>query len=78
MEKVGLFLAIVFLAFGIYSIIHPTEAFVIHAGCGWYKSILPQDSRPEHVTKSGARIYGIISLAFGAAFMWLALYRPRK
>ena len=78
MEKVGVFLAILFLVFGVYSIIHPTEVFVFHAGSGRYQSILPHDSQPEHVTKTGVRIYGVISLAFGAGFMWLALYRSRK
>ena len=75
MEKVGLFLAVVFVVFGVYSIVHPTEAFFIPSGSGRYVS---HDTRPVHVTKNGARIYGITSLAFGAGFMWLALYRPRR
>jgi hypothetical protein len=78
MEKVGLVLGVIFIAFGVYSIIHPTEAFVFHPGSGRYQSIIPHDSRPEHVTKSGARVYGFLSLALGAGFMWLALYRARK
>ena len=78
MEKVGLFLAAVFVAFGLYSIIHPTDAFVPHPGSGRYQSIIGHDPPPEHVTKKGARIYGFLSLGFGAGLAWLALYHSRR
>jgi len=78
MEKAGLVLAVVFIAFGVYSIIHPTEAYVSHAGPGRYQSIIGHDPPPEHVTKNGARVYGVLSVALGAGLLWLGLYRPRK
>jgi hypothetical protein len=78
MERVGLVLGVSFIAFGLYSIVHPTEIFVSHSGPGRYQSIIGHDPAPEHVTKSGARIYGFISVGLGTGFAWLALYRPHK
>ena len=78
MERAGLVLATVFVVFGVYSIIHPTEGYVPHPGSGRYQSIIGHDPPPEHVTKTGARIYGFASLGLGAGLAWLAIYRPRK
>ena len=78
MERVGLVLAVIFIVFGIYSIVHPTEGYVSHPGSGRYQSIIGHDPAPEHVTKSGARVYGFISVGLGAGLAWLAFYRPRR
>ena len=52
------FLAAVLVVFGLYSIIHPTEAFVPHPGSGRYQSIIGHDPPSERVTKKSARFYG--------------------
>jgi hypothetical protein len=77
-EIAFLALATIFIGFGAYSVVHPTEMFVSHPGSGRYQSIIGHDPAPEHVTKSGARIYGVLSLGFGVGIAWLVLYRPRK
>ena len=78
-ERAGLVLAALFIVFGIYSLVHPTEAYVSHSSSGWPpKSVIGPDPPREHVTRRGARIYGVISLAFGAGIGWVALYRPRR
>jgi hypothetical protein len=78
LEKVGLVLATAFIVFGVYSNIHPTEGYVSHPGSGRYQSIIGHDPLPEHVTRSGARIYGFISVGLGVGLAWLAFYHPRK
>ena len=77
MEKAILVLAFVFMAFGIYSVIHPTEGFVMHPSS---RRSLPVSAPnpPEHVTKNGARVYGLLCVGLGTGLAWLALYRPRK
>jgi hypothetical protein len=74
-ERAGLVLSAVFIVFGAYSIVHPTEGYVLHPGSPRYS--LP-DPVPEHVTKSGARIQGFISVGLGTGLAWLAFYRPSK
>ena len=78
MERVGLAVAAMFIVFGVYLIVHPTEAYVPHAGSGRYQSIIGHDPAAEHVTKTGARIYGFLSVGLGAGFACVAFYRPRK
>jgi len=79
MERVGLVLAAVFVAFGVYSIIHRTQGYVPHPGSGRYQSIIGHDPPPEHVTKSGARIYGFISVALEQVSRgWLSIVHASK
>jgi hypothetical protein len=78
-EKSALVLAAVFIAFGVYSIIHPTEMFVSAPTSGWPpKSVIGPDPPRAHVSPLGARIYGLISVGVGTGVGWLVFYRPRK
>lgn len=77
-EKGGLLLAGVFIIFGVYTAIYPTEMRVPHPGSGRYQSLIGQDPPAERVSPQKARVYGIISVAFGIGIGWLVFYRPRK
>ena len=35
MERVGLIMAAVFIAFGVYLVVHPTEGYVSHSSSSW-------------------------------------------
>ncbi len=78
MERAGLVLAAVFIVFGIYLVVHPSEAYVSHPGSGRHQSIIGHDPPSEHVTKRGARVYGFILVSLGGGMAWLAFYRPPK
>jgi hypothetical protein len=76
-SKAGLFIAGLFFAFGLAMLIQPKELIVFHAGCNratifWCRGGL------EDVSKEGARIYGGISILFGAAMVWLSSNRAGK
>lgn len=77
MEKYSLFLGIVFLGFGLYSILHPWEGYVAHPGSGKYPLLFGRNL-PELVSKDGARVYGIVAVTMGAGFVWLAFCRPPR
>ncbi len=58
-----LLLAGLFILFGIYSLVHPTEAYV------------PPRLAGEHVTKFEARIYGVIWIALGTVMGCVTIRR---
>jgi hypothetical protein len=78
MERVGVVMAVIFVVFGVYSVVHPVEGLHFFSGPGRYNAIIGSDPPPQKVTKTGARVYGGISLGLGAGLAWLALYRPRR
>jgi hypothetical protein len=77
-ERGALLLASVFILFGVYLAIWPTQMQISHPGSGRYQYILPQNPTAENATRTQVRVYGIISTALGIGTGWLALYRPRK
>jgi len=78
MEKTGLVMALIFIGFGIYSIVHPVEIYVSHPGPARYGRLIGGEPAREHVTKNGARIRGIISIAVGGGLAWIVFYPVRK
>jgi hypothetical protein len=79
MERVGLCMGVVFIAFGVTSIVWPGEWDTVHSTSGWPPvSVIGPDGRPEHVTKGRARVYGVMSVGLGVGLAWMAAYRPRK
>jgi len=77
-EKGALLLACVFIIIGAYSTIYPAEMRVPHPGSGRYQPLIGQDPPAEHVSREKARLYGIISIAFGIGIGCLVFYHPRK
>ena len=77
-ERGALLLACVFIIVGAYSVIYPAEMRVPHPGSGCYESLIREDPLAEHVSREKARIYGILSVAFGIGIGWPVFYHPRK
>ncbi len=75
--KGALALAITFFCFGAYLAVHPTEARVPHPGSGRYQTIIGQDPPPEHVSRTGARVYGALSMLLGTG-IGLLVFRGAK
>jgi hypothetical protein len=75
-EFCGLLLGIVFLAFGLFTIIWPQTGVVFH----FTNDVLGMSPRsePEVVTASGSRVYGVLSLLLGAGIVAASLYREKK
>jgi hypothetical protein len=68
---------ILFIMFGVVSVMYPAESTMTPDGPGRYRSIIRSD-KPVHVTKTGCQIYGAISIAFGAGVCCLVRYRCRQ
>ena len=77
-EKGAALLAAVLVLCGIYAALFPTELQVAHLGTSVYEKLIGEDAPSEHVTRKKARMYGIMSVAFGIGIGWLAFYRPLK
>jgi len=75
-SKAGLLIASLFFAFGLAMLIQPKDLIVFHAGCN--RPTIYWCSGLEAISKNGARVYGGISILFGAAIVWLSWNRPRK
>lgn len=73
-EKSALFLAALFVVIGLWLAIWPRAMVVVHF-------IIVGDTLPgtwlEPVSETGARVYGVLGLLFGAGIAALALYRRR-
>jgi hypothetical protein len=77
-EKGALLLAGMFVIFGAYSIINPTEMQLSHPGCGGYHFLIGQDPPAEYLSRASVRIYGAVSVGLGIGIGWIVFYRPRK
>jgi hypothetical protein len=73
-ERVCLIFATVFILAGGLLIVHPMEANVVHPGMNY--PVHGLDESPEHVTKKGARIFGVALVVIGGGLAWLVFYRP--
>jgi hypothetical protein len=72
-EKAALCLAVLFIVVGIALLLAPREALVWHQGYRYtYGSGL------EHVSKAGARVYGVLSLLVGGGLTFVVFYGRRK
>ena len=72
-----LVLAVLFIGFGVYSVVQPTEVYVFQPNYG-PQAVTGPSPPPEHLTKRAGRIYGVILLALGAGIGWAVLCRPRR
>ncbi|HOK78667.1 MAG TPA: hypothetical protein PLW35_13220 [Verrucomicrobiota bacterium] len=63
-EKGALLLAGVFIMFGLYTAVYPTEMRVPHPGSSRYQPLIGQDPPADRTSPQKARVYGIISVAF--------------
>jgi hypothetical protein len=72
-EKAALCLALIFIVVGITMFLAPREALVWHQGYRYTPG-----SGLEHVSKSGARVYGILSLLVGGGLAFVVFYGRRK
>jgi hypothetical protein len=78
-EKSVLLLASLFIILGALDMVHPTARFVLHPTDVSYRGArLGQTSSPEHVTKEGARLYGVLSVVIGSLIVAVIFYRPRR
>ena len=77
-ERVGLLLALVFIVVGACSIIHPEEGYLFHASTHWLSPRFHgHEPPPEHVTETGSRVYGFLSVGLGVGLARLVFYRPK-
>jgi uncharacterized protein YjeT (DUF2065 family) len=67
-----LVLSALFIIFGAAMLIQPTEGFVFHQAYRWAKSSV------EHVSKDGARVYGVLSILLGVGMVWMVFYGRGK
>jgi hypothetical protein len=67
----------ILILFGVWEIVHPVEANVIHPGHGRFSSKETQRSS-VHLTKTGVRVTGVISIGLGAGLACLVFYRPHN
>lgn len=74
-EKGALAIACVFICAGTWMTIRPFEMVVHHSGSG--RVGLGPAPRPEHVTKNGARLYGVGCILIGLGLGIIAFY-PRR
>ena len=69
----GIFvLALVFIVVGGNMTIHPTETEVTHEAYRWVHASV------EHISKQGARVYGVLAILSGLGFLWLLFYKRGK
>jgi hypothetical protein len=67
-----LLLALLFIIVGIEMLWHPKEAVVIHQV---YRHF---GYKPEYISKTGARVYGVLSLLCGLGLMRLTFFGKSK
>ena len=63
-----LILSALFIIFGAAVLIHPTESLVFHQAYRWVKSSI------ERISKSGAQVYGVLSILLGIGMVWMVFY----
>ena len=71
----ALALAVVFFVAGFVWLVWPREAVIVHPTndvVGW------PGSSTEVVSKTGSRIYGVMTMALGTGIGALVLYRPKS
>lgn len=65
---------LVFLVFGVAVLLHPIEMTYTPPIGGYQAGI----TDAVQITKSGSRIYGVVSVAMGAGICYLALFAGRE
>jgi hypothetical protein len=69
---------LLFVIFGVYMIIHPTEMDYTPDGPSHPVRVILGPDKSVHVTKTGTRVCGGLSVVMGVGISCLALYRGRK
>ena len=67
-----LVLALVFIVVGGDMVIYPSEGLVFHQAYKWVHSSV------EHVSKTAARVYGVLAIVVGTGFLWILFNKPGK
>ncbi len=71
LEKSGIAVSVMFIGVGIWSIIRPTPTLISHKA-------EKGPSTVEYVSKSGAKLYGVICVLVGSGIVVMVLFRPGK
>jgi hypothetical protein len=66
-----------FIVFGVWMILHPTEFTMTPDSTNAQMKAGLGPDQPVHVSKTGAELYGILSIAVGTGFSFMALYPER-
>ena len=71
-ELGALILAACFIIGGLYTVIHPVEFDM------YFKAYKRFHAATEHVSETGARLYGILATVIGTGLIWFLFYgRPK-
>jgi hypothetical protein len=63
-----LLMAVSFIGVGIYTALYPTETVVIH------QVYRHAGISIENISKTGARVYGVLATLLGIGFVWMVFY----
>lgn len=77
-EKCALALAAVFVLVGLYTIVRPSDRWVIYPGAPWSDVAPGMPAWAEYVSKGRSRVYGLISVAMGIGMGWATVRYGRR